>query len=133
MDSFLKLDIFRKLPSDLTEPTFCGGLVSLICSIVLVFLTFSEINTYIKPSTSSQIAIQTSHAQDKFKINIDVTMPRMPCDAVGLDLEDDMGNHVSDYYGELHKHRLSAEGKDLSIESWAEKNSNRKEIADRTE
>jgi hypothetical protein len=57
----------------------------------------------------------------------------MPCDAVGLDLEDDMGNHITDYYGELHKHRLSKEGKDLSVESWAEKNSNRKQIADRTE
>ena len=57
----------------------------------------------------------------------------MPCDAVGLDLEDDMGNHITDYYGELHKHRLSKDGEDLSIESWAEKNSNRKEIASRTE
>ena len=25
MSAFLKLDIFRKLPKDLTEPTFCGG------------------------------------------------------------------------------------------------------------
>jgi hypothetical protein len=62
MDSFLKLDIFRKLPKDLTEPTFCGGFVSLLCSAVLIFLTVSEINTYIKPSTSSEIAIATSHA-----------------------------------------------------------------------
>ena len=26
MDAYLKLDIFRKLPRDLTEPTFCGAL-----------------------------------------------------------------------------------------------------------
>jgi len=58
-------------------------------------------------------------------------MPRMPCDVVGLDLEDSLGNHVEDYYGELHKHRLSSTGAVLSIESWKEKNQNRKEIAER--
>jgi len=55
----------------------------------------------------------------------------MPCDVVGLDLEDSLGNHVEDYYGELHKHRLSSTGAVLSIESWKEKNQNRKEIAER--
>ena len=25
MSAFLKLDVFRSLPKDLTEPTFCGG------------------------------------------------------------------------------------------------------------
>ena len=68
-----------------------------------------------------------------FKINIDITLPKMPCDCVGLNLQDQMGNHVSDYYGELHKHRLDSEGNELSIESWQEKNENRKAIADRVE
>ena len=26
MSAFLKLDVFRKLPKDLTEPTTCGGI-----------------------------------------------------------------------------------------------------------
>ena len=26
MKSFAKLDIFKKLPKDLTEPTFCGAM-----------------------------------------------------------------------------------------------------------
>ena len=25
MSTFLKLDVFRKLPKDLSEPTFCGA------------------------------------------------------------------------------------------------------------
>lgn len=44
-----------------------------------------------------------------------------------------MGNRVTDYYGELHKHRLSSTGQELSIESWEEKNSNRREVAERIE
>lgn len=33
MKSFAKLDIFKKLPKDLTEPTFCGA--------IGIFLMFS--------------------------------------------------------------------------------------------
>ena len=108
-------------------------LVSVVCAVVLVLLTITEIHSYLKPSTSSQISIQSSHDTDTFHINVDVLLPRMPCDVVGLDLQDSMGNHVSDYYGELHKHRLRADGTELSVETWGEKNVNRKEIADRVE
>ena len=30
MSAFLKLDVFRSLPKDLTEPTFCGGVSKFI-------------------------------------------------------------------------------------------------------
>lgn len=88
MSSFLKLDIFRKLPKDLTEPTFCGAVVSVICAIALVLLTISEMANYIQPVTSSTIAIQPSHNSDRFHINIDIELPKMPCDVIGLDLQD---------------------------------------------
>ena len=107
--------------------------VSTICTVVLVLLAITEIRTYVSPSTSSMITIQSSHESDKFHINIDVVMPFMPCDVIGLTLEDQMGNRVNDYYGELHKHRLSRDGEELSIETWEEKNSNRQEVANRIE
>ena len=95
--------------------------VSTICTVVLVLLAITEIRTYVSPSTSSMITIQSSHESDKFHINIDVVMPYMPCDVIGLTLEDSMNNKVTDYYGELHKHRLSSDGEELSIETWEEK------------
>ena len=60
-------------------------------------------------------------------------MPRMPCDVIGLNVEDSMNNRVSDYYGELHKHRLDKNGKELSVETWEEKSENRRVVADRVE
>lgn len=72
MDAFLKLDIFRKLPRDLTEPTFCGGLgkyfikefdnifvliVSTLCTVVLIVLGVHEVRTYISAQTSTQVYI----------------------------------------------------------------------------
>ena len=60
-------------------------------------------------------------------------MPYMPCDIIGLTLEDQMGNRVSDYYGELKKHRIDVDGNELSIETWSEKIDNRKAVAERVE
>ena len=57
----------------------------------------------------------------------------MPCDVIGLDLEDSTGNHIQDYYGELHKNRLDSNGNIVSTESWAEKTANRRDIAERVE
>ena len=133
MSALLKLDVFRKLPKDLTEPTFCGAVVSTICTIALVLLGVTEIRSYINPETNSQISIQSSHAEDKFHINIDIVMPKMPCDVIGLSLEDQMSNRVSDYYGELFKHRLDSDGNELSVETYEEKTAPRRDVADRVE
>ena len=79
------------------------------------------------------ITIQSSHDSDSFHINMDIVMPLMPCDVIALTVEDQMGNRVSDYYGELKKHRISSTGEELSIETWEEKSSNRQDVADRIE
>ena len=91
------------------------------CSILLVLLTLSEFRTYFEASTSSNMIIQTSHTSDKFHINIDIEMPRMPCDIIGLDVEDNMGYHIVDYYGEMHKTRMDSLGNMLDIDTIEDK------------
>lgn len=66
-------------------------------------------------------------------MNLDIVFPKMPCDVIGLNLVDTLGNSVADYYGELHKHRLTESGRDLGVESWQEKNVARTEVRDRTQ
>lgn len=38
-----KLDIYRKLPSDLTEPTKAGATISLLSTIVIIVLFITEL------------------------------------------------------------------------------------------
>ena len=52
----------------------------------------------------------------------------MPCDVVGLDVEDNLGYHVVDYYGEMNKIRLDKDGNMLEIETFDEKNAPRDEL-----
>ena len=93
----------------------------MLCTVLLVLLGMSEFRTYFEPSTSSGMLIQTNHDDDKFHINLDIEMPFMPCDVVGLDVEDSMGYHIVDYYSDLKKARLDADGNILSIENYNEK------------
>jgi hypothetical protein len=52
-------------------------------------------------------------------------MPKMPCDVISLDVEDSMGYHVVDYYGEMVKTRMSADGEMLEPETEAERSVSR--------
>jgi len=88
------LDVFRSLPKDLTEPTYCGGLISLICTGVIVVLGVQETTTYIRSSTSSKIVIENTHSRDKFHANLDISFPFIPCDLIGLTIIDGLGNKV---------------------------------------
>jgi hypothetical protein len=75
--------------------------------------------------------IQTSHATDRFHINIDIEMPRMPCDVIGLDIEDNLGYHVVDYYGEMTKTRIDRDGLLLEVETEADRSVARDRLYDR--
>ena len=114
--SFKNFDIFRKMPKDLTEPTFCGAIVSVVCTFFLISLSVFEISKYINASSSAELIIDQSHRDDFVDINIDITFPKIPCDILSLDEQDVLGTHKTDVMGDLYKNRLSPEGKIVSTE-----------------
>ena len=69
---FKKFDIFRKMPRDLTEPTFCGALVSFVCTFILVTLTVYEVNDYLRASSKAELVIDMTHRDDFVNVNIDI-------------------------------------------------------------
>ena len=142
MSKFFGIDIFRKLPKELSEATNFGAFcklscslipisVSVVCTIVMVVLGISEIKRYTEHQTHSNLFIGTSHKADLFHANIDITFPYVPCDIIGLNLRDSLENTVYDYYGELHKHRIDKDGNEVSVETWDEKNSYTGEVFER--
>ena len=48
------------------------------------------------------------------KVNVDINMPYMPCDAIGINVEDSIGNHIEDYIGHIKKHRIMSDGTYIS-------------------
>lgn len=90
-----------------------------------------EIQNYVKNESHAELIIDTSHRDDFVNVNLDIVFPKMPCDILGLDVEDILGTHKTDVMGELFKKRLDKNGKVLSTESANDKVESRQKIRDR--
>ena len=129
--SFKRFDIFRKMPRDLTEPTFCGALVSILCTFVLISLTIFEVQNFMRNESKAELIVDLSHRDDFVNVNLDVVFPHMPCDILSLDVHDILGTHKTDIMGDIKKHRLGENGNIISTESALEKNQWRGDIMKR--
>jgi hypothetical protein len=117
MERFRKLDLYREIPKDMTEATTTGGLLSLFCICTVLYLFISELLIFLTPELSSFHFIDsvkdTGDFHPKFTINMNITLHKLPCKIVSVDVQDIMGAHVMDIGGELHKVRLTMAGDEV--------------------
>ena len=109
------------MPRDLTEPTFCGAIVSIICTLILISLTIFEIQNYLRAESKAELIVDLTHRDDFIDVNLDVIFPNMPCDILSLDVHDILGTHKQDIMGDLNKHRIKEDGTKISTESALDK------------
>jgi len=88
-----RLDIYRKVPKDLTQPTVVGATISIGCCIFIFFLLISELASFINVDLVSELYVDDPQTGDKVPVLISIELPRMKCQYVGLDIQDSMGRH----------------------------------------
>lgn len=110
MKSLQKLDLYRKVPKDLTEPTLSGAAVSICTVFLALYLFLSEAFVFAQRTWESEMFIDESKTEEKLQINLDLTLPAMPCELLSLDAQDVMGSHEVDAHGHLWKDRLTSKG-----------------------
>jgi len=54
-DKVRKLDIFKKVPADISEGTNRGGFISLLTIISIGFFLFVELKNYLRPDFQAMI------------------------------------------------------------------------------
>ena len=122
-----KFDVFPKLDNEFRMGTTYGGILTIFSIIMAVFLSFTEVKTYLNPTTRQRLAVDTRRPtgkdgviidkdeQPKLDILINVTFPSVPCYVMHID--------VIDYFSQLslpleninHKFtRLTKDGKEIS-------------------
>ena len=69
-----------------------GGTISLISSLVMAFLFFSNFSQYLSVETSTSIVLDSSD-EKKLQLNFNVTLYHLPCRFATLDIVDVMGTH----------------------------------------
>lgn len=52
-----KLDVFKKIPEDLSEPTNLGGCISLMTIVLICFFLYTELYAYMFPHLKASILL----------------------------------------------------------------------------
>ncbi|KAI3380973.1 hypothetical protein SNEBB_010345 [Seison nebaliae] len=94
-----RFDIYRKIPKDLTQPTFTGACISLFCMSLIGILTVTELYYFIIPTIETSMFVYNTNPKERIPVFINITLPRLSCEFVGLDIMDDLGRHEVGYHG----------------------------------
>lgn len=89
-----RFDIYRKVPKDLTQPTLTGAIISVSSVLFILFLFLSELSLFISIDLHSELTVEdpVKHSE-KIPVYINITLMKMSCEFLGLDIQDDMGRH----------------------------------------
>ena len=108
-------DFYKDLPDSLSEPTLTGASVSIILVVIIGLLLSQTVYDYIQFQKTSEIMIDVNSGEEKLHINLDITLDKVPCHVLSLDIVDVTGVHVVDIEGKLHKYRLDEAGKEIEM------------------
>jgi len=89
-----RLDIYRKIPKDLTQPTYTGACISVLSIVFISYLLVAELYAYISPELVSELFVDDpAKHYDRIPVHIDISLYNTKCEFIGLDIQDDLGRH----------------------------------------
>ncbi|XP_052541050.1 endoplasmic reticulum-Golgi intermediate compartment protein 1 isoform X1 [Tympanuchus pallidicinctus] len=93
--SLFTFDIYRKVPKDLTQPTYTGAIISVCCCLFILFLFLSELTGFIATEIVNELYVDDPDKDSggKIEVNLNISLPNLHCELVGLDIQDEMGRH----------------------------------------
>lgn len=106
-----RFDIYRKVPKDLTQPTVTGAIISISCVVFMLGLFTSELFHFLNGSLVSEVFVDDPGDQtERIPVYIKLTLPKLKCEYVGLDIQDDMGRHEVGFVENTNKMDFGKEG-----------------------
>jgi len=108
LESLRKFDVYAKVHDDYVQKSQAGGYVTLITSIVILILFWTEFCEFMSVEVVDSITVDTRINQ-KLPIGLNVTFPHLRCDEVSIDTVDSAGDNQVDVHGQLQKMSLDAQ------------------------
>lgn len=102
------IDLFRKVPLDLTQPTRRGGLLSLAVGTVISLVLLCEVWTYMSGETKSHIVLD-ANSEAKLDINFEMSFYELPCRFANIEVWDYLGNSKLDISKQIRKTVITGE------------------------
>ncbi|THG07743.1 hypothetical protein TEA_014633 [Camellia sinensis var. sinensis] len=111
------LDAYPKINEDFYSRTLSGGVITVVSSIAILLLFFSELRLYLHTVTETKLVVDTSRGET-LHINFDVTFPSIPCSILSLDAMDISGEQHLDIVRARHdifKKRIDSHGNVIEV------------------
>jgi len=109
-ESLRNFDIYSKVKEDCVEKSSSGSVVTLITSLIVFYLFWTELGEFLTVDIVDSIAVDTSINQ-KLPIKMNITFPHLRCDEVSVDTVDVQGDNQIDVHGGIRKQELDARGR----------------------
>lgn len=119
MIKLASLDLFRKVPRDLTQATRRGGVLSLSVASFISLVLFCEVVNYIRGDTKSRLVLDNNSDQ-LLDINFRLSFYELPCRFATIEAWDFLGNSRLDVTAKIEKTVLSAEHGKLHMQPYKE-------------
>jgi hypothetical protein len=98
-------DFYRQLPDDLKEASVLGGIFSIVGAISITLLVVLELNNFLTMSHKMFIGMD-EREDDLLYINVNMSLHRIPCQHLAIDVSDFMGTHRRNVTKNIRKWRL---------------------------
>jgi len=111
----MAFDAFPKTLDELKERTLGGAAISIAATFLIALLFVSEFRQYRQIETIDRLDVDVSNTNSKIAINLDITLPSLPCSEFVVDVVDESGVqqlHVSDT---LNKLRVDRHGVPIDV------------------
>ena len=102
------VDLYAKMPRELAEGTYLGGIFSILLMFLFVSLFGMQLRVLWTVNTRTDIAVD--HTEDaKFQINFKLELPALSCEWATVDVIDALGTRHFNISGEsIYKHSMGA-------------------------
>ena len=60
-----RMDIYRKVPKDLTQPTVTGAVISICCVLFIIFMLATELLYFVSPDVKSELLVANNDPTEK--------------------------------------------------------------------
>lgn len=84
------LDIYRKVPLDLTETTASGACITVLSVLMLVLLAMSELRSLFTPVIETTVVVNSDNSET-IRMHMDLTLMGIGCEYVSVDVENKLG------------------------------------------
>lgn len=122
-------DAYPKTLDDFRVRTFSGAIVSIVSTVFILWLFFSEVAMYLTTEVQPELFVDTTRGE-RLRINMDIIFHKLPCAYLSLDAMDISGEHQLDISHNILKKRLGPDGVPLITAPPIKDDVNKKKLAD---